>query len=103
MTFTSFVFLDLVSALQNRGLGCGIFQNRMLLITVTTSFVVQLTLIYVPFMQTVFQTEALRARDLSTLLVLAAISFTLHEMRRRWERKVYGSTAGVYEVGEDVA
>ena len=75
----------------------------MLLITVTTSFLVQLTLIYVPFMQAVFQTEALRARDLSTLLVLAAASFTLHEMRRRWERKAYGSTAGAYEVGENMA
>jgi hypothetical protein len=28
------VFLDLVSAVQNRGLGCGLFQNRMLVLTV---------------------------------------------------------------------
>ncbi|KAG8856161.1 High affinity Ca2+/Mn2+ P-type ATPase-like protein [Serendipita sp. 405] len=103
MTFTCFVFLDLVSALQNRGLGCGLFQNRMLLITVSTSFLVQLTLIYVPFMQSVFQTVALRARDLSTLLVLAGISMGLHEMRRRWERKTYGSADGPHEIDEELA
>jgi Ca2+-transporting ATPase len=74
----------------------------MLLITVSTSFLVQLALIYVPFMQAVFQTEALRARDLSTLLLLAGTSFILHELRRRYERKVYGSTGGIYEVGDDV-
>jgi Ca2+-transporting ATPase len=97
------VFLDLVSALQNRGLGCGILQNRMLLITVSISFLVQLALIYVPFMQSIFQTEALLARDLSTLLMLAASSFALHEIRRTWERKTHETNRGMYEVGEDVA
>lgn len=91
-----------MSALQNRGLGCGFFQNRLLLFTVSVSFIVQLTLIYVPFMQAVFQTEALRARDLSTLLLLAGTSFILHELRRRYERRVYGSTGGMYEVGDNV-
>ncbi|KIM31390.1 hypothetical protein M408DRAFT_65323 [Serendipita vermifera MAFF 305830] len=103
MTFTCFVFLDLVSAVQNRGLGCGLFQNKMLLVTVSTSFFVQLTLVYVPFMQAVFQTEALRARDLSTLLLLAATSAGLHEMRRRYERRFYAGTGGMYEVADDVA
>lgn len=74
----------------------------MLLITVSTSFLVQLALIYVPFMQAVFQTEVLRARDLSTLLLLAGTSFILHELRRSYERKVYGSTGGIYEVADDV-
>jgi len=89
-TFTCFVFLDLASALQNRGLGCGLFQNAMLLLTVSISFLVQITLIYVPFMQAIFQTEALRARDLSILLCLAGTSMVLHEARRRWERKTFG-------------
>lgn len=89
-TFTCFVFLDLASALQNRGLGCGLFQNGMLLLTVSISFLVQLALIYVPFMQAIFQTEALRATDLSILLCLAGTSMALHEVRRRWERKVFG-------------
>ncbi|KAI0653331.1 calcium-transporting ATPase [Cubamyces menziesii] len=88
MTFTCFVFLDLVSAVQNRGLGCGLTQNRMLVTTVSTSFVVQLALIYVPFLQSVFQTEALSLFDLCTLLALGAVSASLHEARRQYERKL---------------
>jgi len=87
MTFTCFVFLDLASALQNRGLGCSFTQNKMLLTTVSTSFLVQLALVYVPFMQAVFQTEALPARDLLTLLFLGGVSLMLHEGRRRYERQ----------------
>lgn len=51
------------------------------------SFLAQLSLIYVPFLQSVFQTEALSLRDFSVLLTLAACSMSLHELRRRWERK----------------
>ncbi|KAF8317721.1 calcium-transporting P [Clavulina sp. PMI_390] len=87
MTFTCFVFLDLASAIQNRGLGCSITQNKMLLTTVSTSFFVQLGLIYLPFMQPIFQTEALGFRDLFTLLVLGAIALGMHEGRRRYERQ----------------
>ncbi|KAH9935143.1 calcium-transporting ATPase [Epithele typhae] len=88
MTFTCFVFLDLVSAVQNRGMGCGLFQNRMLVTTVSTSFLVQLALIYVSFLQSIFQTEALGLFDLCTLLALGAVSATLHEARRRYERSL---------------
>ncbi|KAK1924100.1 hypothetical protein DB88DRAFT_526657 [Papiliotrema laurentii] len=86
MTFTIFVFLDLVSALQNRGLTCPMFRNRMLTLAVGVSFVVQLGLIYVPPLQHIFQTEALSARDLLMLLGLAATSMGLHEGRRWYER-----------------
>lgn len=91
-TFTCFVFLDLVSAIQNRGLGCGLTQNRMLILTVSISFIAQLALIYVPFMQHVFQTEALVLRDLCTILGLAGSSMVLHEVRRTFERNVNAET-----------
>lgn len=87
-TFTCFVFLDLVSALQNRGLGCGLTQNKMLVTTVSISFIVQLTLIYVPFMQSIFQTASLDWGDLMMLLILGGMSATLHEGRRRYERSL---------------
>ncbi|KAL9712101.1 High affinity Ca2+/Mn2+ P-type ATPase-like protein [Leucoagaricus gongylophorus] len=86
MTFTCFVFLDLVSAVQNRGLGCEISQNKMLITTVSISFVTQLALVYVPFLQAIFQTAALDFRDLGVILVLAGSSFSVHEVRRWWER-----------------
>jgi len=91
MTFSCFVFLDLISAIQNRGLGCGLTQNRMLLITVGVSFLSQLALVYVPVMQAIFQTEALAMDDLILLFALAASSFALHESRRRYERSKYQS------------
>ena len=85
-TFTIFVFLDLVSAIQNRGLTCAMFRNRMLTLAVGVSFVVQLGLIYVPPLQHIFQTEALSIRDLFMLFGLAATSMGLHEGRRWYER-----------------
>jgi len=87
MTFTCFVILDLVSAIQNRGLGCGLFQNKMLIATVSISFFTQLALVYVGFMQTIFQTDSLSGRDLGIILALAGISMSLHEGRRWVERK----------------
>ncbi|CAK5281921.1 unnamed protein product [Mycena citricolor] len=88
MTFTCFVFLDLVSAVQNRGIGCGLTQNKMLVTTVSISALSQLALVYVPFMQAVFQTAALDMGDLGVILALAGVSFVLHEARRRYERQV---------------
>ncbi|GAA5867878.1 hypothetical protein JCM3774_004708 [Rhodotorula dairenensis] len=90
MTFTSFVFLDLASALQNRGLNVPLLSgtpNKMLLLAVSLSFLVQLSFIYIPFLQSIFQTQALSFRDLSVLLLLAGASMTIHEWRRRFERK----------------
>ncbi|WRT66553.1 calcium-transporting P-type ATPase, PMR1-type [Kwoniella shivajii] len=87
MTFTGFVFLDLVSALQNRGLTCPMFRNRMLFITISISFICQLLLIYIPLLQHIFQTEALSMRDLFMLIGLAGTSMGLHEVRRWYERK----------------
>ena len=82
------MFLDLVSAVQNRGLACGLFQNRMLVLTVSISAITQVGLVYVPFMQAVFQTEALSWGDLCVILGLAGTSMGLHEVRRGYERRV---------------
>lgn len=80
--------LDLVSAIQNRGLSCALTQNRILLTTVSISFITQLALVYVGFMQAIFQTDSLSGRDLGIILGLAITSFALHEARRWYERKI---------------
>lgn len=72
----------------------------MLIITVSTSFFAQLALVYVPLMQSVFQTEALQSQDLMALLALAGTSFGLHEMRRRYERAL---NADMLSAVEDMA
>ncbi|KAH9809885.1 hypothetical protein DFH28DRAFT_903681 [Melampsora americana] len=110
MTFTSFVFLDLVSALQNRGLNVDLlpdFQirfnstqfnpyrtlkvkryNPILLSTVSISILSQLGIVYLPFLQSIFQTQSLSLQDLFTLFGLVCFSFFGHEIRRRYERKI---------------
>ncbi|CAH7666045.1 calcium-transporting P-type ATPase [Phakopsora pachyrhizi] len=128
MTFTTFVFLDLISALQNRGLNVELLPfslssflmmgslwksfksyvtgkpsylplhgnnklnpkryNKILLITVSLSFFSQLAIIYLPFFQSIFQTQALNGRDLLMLLSLSSISFGLHEVRRKYEKTI---------------
>jgi Ca2+-transporting ATPase len=59
----------------------------MLLVTVSVSFLTQLTLVYVPFMQAIFQTEGLNSTDMRTVGALAVVSWVLHEGRRIWERR----------------
>lgn len=86
-TFTAFVFLDLTSAIQNRSLATGLTENRMLIGTVSVSAITQLTLIYVPFLQSIFQTASLSQMDLGLIVLLVACSFTLHQLRRTWERR----------------
>lgn len=57
------------------------------MLTVSISAITQLGLVYVPFMQAVFQTEALPMGDLGMLVGLGGMSMGLHELRRRYERK----------------
>ena len=73
------------------------------MITVGVSFVVHLALVYVPFLQAVFQTEALAVQDLGTLLMLAATAFTLHEARRRYERHLNADEQALYSSLDSLA
>jgi Ca2+-transporting ATPase len=73
----------------------------MLLTTVSISFFVQLGLIYLPFMQPVFQTEALGFTDLFKLLVLGIAALAMHEGRRRYERQK--EREGVWDRAQSLA
>ncbi|KAG8728940.1 High affinity Ca2+/Mn2+ P-type ATPase-like protein [Ceratobasidium sp. 423] len=73
ITFTCFVFLDLASALQNRGANCGFLQNRMRITTVLISFLTQLGGIRIPLFQSIFQAEALAIHNLSMILCLGVV------------------------------
>lgn len=71
--------------------------------TVSVSFVVQLSLIYVPLMQSIFQTATLDFGDLLLLLILAGISFTLHEVRRSFERRLNAAVTSSSAMEEEMA
>lgn len=68
--------------------------------TVSISALTQLALVYVPFLQAIFQTAALSRRDLGVIVLLAGTSFTLHELRRGWERRKE-SEGGYVSVAQD--
>ncbi|CAO1631350.1 unnamed protein product [Parajaminaea phylloscopi] len=87
MTFTCFVFLDLTSAVQNRGLTTPLLGNRMLVTTVSISLFVQFLLVYLPLLQGIFQTTSLALSDLGLLVFVAALGAAAHEGRRAWERR----------------
>lgn len=75
----------------------------MLVLTVSVSFIVQLSLIYVPFMQRIFQTAALDLWDLLLLLILAGVSFCLHEIRRSYERRLNAAITSSSVMEEEMA
>ncbi|WFD32661.1 P-type Ca(2+) transporter [Malassezia sp. CBS 17886] len=93
LTFSCFVFLDLVSALENRGLRTRLSDNHMLLWTVGGGVLAQFLLIYFPPFQRIFQTTALSLGDLCLMAFISALSFAVHEVRRWYERTLYYDAA----------
>ena len=60
----------------------GILSNRYLLVALSLTVVLQLGLIYVPFLQSVFSTSALSAWDLGIAIVASSITFWIVELEK---------------------
>jgi Ca2+-transporting ATPase len=71
----------------------GFFSNRMLIIAVVLTVVLQLAVIYVPFLQPVFETVPLTASELAICLLASTVLFFAVEIDkwriRRSEKKAY--------------
>jgi len=65
-----------------------LFSNKLFNFAVLGSIIGQLLVIYLPFLQRVFQTESLSLRDLVGLLLLTSCTFWVDEARKWWRRKV---------------
>ncbi|RKU42645.1 High affinity Ca2+/Mn2+ P-type ATPase-like protein [Coniochaeta pulveracea] len=94
MTFTCFVLFDMFNALTCRSESksvlrgeVGLFSNTLFNWAVSLSLAGQLLVIYFPWLQEVFQTEALGFGDLFGLLLLCSTVFWADEARK-W--LVYG-------------
>ncbi|KAA8897730.1 hypothetical protein TRICI_006693 [Trichomonascus ciferrii] len=92
MTFTCFVFYDLFDALACRSatksvFEIGFFTNKMFNFAVGASIIGQLAVIYVPFFQTIFQTEALYITDLIFLIFMTSSVWIVDEIRKYYVRK----------------
>ncbi|MFC1979232.1 cation transporting ATPase C-terminal domain-containing protein, partial [Chloroflexota bacterium] len=60
----------------------GIFKNRWLLIGITTAILLQMIVIYVPFMQTAFKTTPLSIGKWGIVLLAGLILFVIEEVRK---------------------
>ncbi|KAL7913089.1 hypothetical protein GGI35DRAFT_476899 [Trichoderma velutinum] len=89
MTFTCFVFFDMFNALSCRSESksvlrgeVGLFSNNLFNWAVSLSIVGQLLVIYLPWLQEVFQTEAIGFGDLFWLVILCSTVFWADELRK---------------------
>lgn len=89
MTFTCFVFFDMFNAMTCRSEGksvlrgeLSVFGNKMFNFAVGGSLAGQMAVIYVPFFQRIFQTEALSLWDLVFLAGIASFVFWADEIRK---------------------
>lgn len=89
MTFTTFVLFDMFNALTCRSESKSIlfgelrmFSNKMFNYAVAGSLMGQACVIYLPFLQRVFQTEALGLGDLVQLVAIASSVFWVDEGRK---------------------
>jgi Ca2+-transporting ATPase len=92
MVFTTLALLQLGHAMAVRSertstFVLGIRSNRPLALAVGGTLVVQLALVYVPFLQPIFVTEALGAGELAIVLVASTAAFAAVELEKaavRW-------------------
>ncbi|RFU77922.1 calcium-transporting atpase 1 [Trichoderma arundinaceum] len=108
MTFTCFVLFDMFNALSCRSESksvlrgeVGLFSNNLFNWAVSLSLVGQLLVIYLPWLQEVFQTEAIGLGDLARLVILCSTVFWADELRKylKYGRRRLGggySQAGSY-------
>ncbi|EHK24775.1 putative Ca/Mn-transporting ATPase [Trichoderma virens Gv29-8] len=89
MTFTCFVFFDMFNALSCRSESksvlrgeVGLFSNNLFNWAVSLSIIGQLLVIYLPWLQEVFQTEAIGLGDLLRLVMLCSTVFWADELRK---------------------
>ncbi|KAL9611983.1 MAG: hypothetical protein Q9167_003423 [Letrouitia subvulpina] len=108
MTFTCFVFFDMFNALTCRSEGKSVIRgelkvtgNRMFNFAVGGSLLGQMAVVYLPFLQRIFQTEGLYFGDLLLLLAIASCVFWVDEARKylrvrhRSQQRLGGYSANV--------
>lgn len=100
MTFTCFVLFDMFNALSCRSESksvlrgeIGLFSNNLFNWAVALSLAGQLLVIYFPWLQETFQTEAIGFFDLVRLLILCSTVFWADEIRKylRYKQRRFGS------------
>lgn len=91
MIFTTLVLAQMGNALAIRSntesvFSIGFFANRTMIGAVVITFLLQLALLYMPFLQEIFDTRPLVARDLIIALIASAVVFVAVELDK-WVRR----------------
>jgi Ca2+-transporting ATPase len=92
MVFTTLVLAQMGNALAIRSgresvFTIGFFSNRLMVFAVGTTFILQLALIYVPFLQRIFRTVALSGVELAICLVCSTVVFASVEIYKWFYRR----------------
>jgi Ca2+-transporting ATPase len=92
VAFTTLVLGQMGNALAIRSrtesvFRIGFFANRTMIGAVALTFVLQLALLYVPFLQKIFDTEPLQLRDLIIAIGASAVVFVAVELDK-WVRRL---------------
>jgi len=95
MTFTTLVLSQVFFALAVRSerdslFTIGLLSNRAMLAAVLSTILLQLAVIYVPFLQPILKTTALSAWDLALSLVLSTTVFWVAELDKLIKRQREG-------------
>ena len=72
---------------QDSVFAIGLFSNSYMVIAIVTTFLLQLGLIYVPFLQNIFGTSALTFGELALSLLLSTIVFIFLEIEKWYRRR----------------
>lgn len=91
MVFTTLTLAQMGNALATRSnidsvFKIGFFSNRLMLLAVSITFLLQMALIYVPFLQDFFSTEALPVSDLLIALATSLIVFVAVEISKQLKK-----------------
>jgi len=97
MVFTLIVMFEMFNAFNCRSerhslLKVGFTKNRFLLIAVASSILLQLTVIYVPFLQVMFETAPLGVYDWALVTLLSATVIATVEASKRVGREIERNT-----------
>jgi len=70
----------------------GLMSNKALLGAVSLTVVLQLALVYLPFLQSVFKTRALPVKDVALTIAISSVIFVAVELEKHILRKRHWST-----------
>lgn len=91
MAFTTLVVIELVAVQIIRSpYNISIFSNPLIIAAVSLSFLLQLCIVYTPFLQSIFKTVPLNAREWGIILAITIVVWILCDLINRlfkWKRQ----------------